>query len=211
MDRIPIKTNPKLFDLAVSQLQTALGDNLPWLDYSFGLCERLTDIKDGRKFHSANLYLGGGRYEQIMPCDELGNFSFFYLRDTQNFSTNERVIKSPFSLIIWYNLDKVSLATDERNREAIKEQILGILKQRLFSSWLTLSKIYEKTESIFADFSYEHTNNQFLMSPYAGLRIDGEIKVIRPCEQLYVETWYLKDKNALYLCDKNSNRLIYKH
>jgi hypothetical protein len=182
MDRIPTKTNPRLFDYAILKLQTALADGLPWLNYSFGNCERLTDVKDGRKFYSANIYVGGGKYEQIMPCAELGNFSFFYLRDPQTFGTNDRnLLKTPFSLVVWYDMRKVSLPTDERNKEAVKGQILDILSRREFSSWLTLGKLYEKPENVFADFSYEHYNNQFLMSPYAGVRIDGEMTLRIPC------------------------------
>lgn len=84
MDRIPIKTNPKLFDKAVLPMQKVLADIL-WLDYSFGICESLVDVVDGKKYTSANLYLGDGKYERIEPCEELGNFSFFYLKDPQSF------------------------------------------------------------------------------------------------------------------------------
>ena len=46
MDRIPQKTNPKMFDLAVLPIQRALAANLPWLDHAIGICEQLTDIKN---------------------------------------------------------------------------------------------------------------------------------------------------------------------
>lgn len=83
MDRIPQKTNPKMFDLAVLPIQKALAANLPWLDHAIGICEQLTDIKNKKPFNFAALYLSNEQYEQIMPCEELGNFSFFYLRDPQ--------------------------------------------------------------------------------------------------------------------------------
>lgn len=181
MDRIHHKTDPKLFDKQVLKIQEALADNLPWLDYAMGICETLTDVKDGKKFVSANLYMGKGQYMQVMPCNELGNFAFFTLRDPQDFGAKDKsLIKSPFSLIIWYDTRKVSLPTDERNTEAIKGQILGILNQLRFP-YLSLTRIYEKPQNVFADYTYDHTNNQFLMSPYAGLRIDGVIEVRIPC------------------------------
>ena len=68
----------------------------------------------------------------------------------------------------------------EKRREQIKAQILGLLTSARFP-WLTITKIYERPENIFSDFNYDYTNNQFLMSPYAGLRIDGEMKVRVPC------------------------------
>lgn len=180
MERIPTKTNPKGFDRTIAILQESLGE-LPWLDHIFGLCETLTDIKDGKRFTSANLYVGNNHYEQIMPCEELGNFAFFVLRDPQTIAPrNKTLISSPFSLIVWFNATKVSLPTDERDLEAIKGQIMGILN-RNHSNLFTITKIYEKPQSIFSDYSYDHTTNQCLMSPFAGFRFDGEIVATIPC------------------------------
>lgn len=178
-DRIPTKTNPVLFDYAAKQIQTALAE-FTWFDHCFGIMEKLTDVKEGKKFSSANLYIGKGKYEQIMPCAEIGNFSFLMLRDPQTIARDPNLISAPYSLIVWYDMRKVSLPTDERNREQIKAQILGLLTSARFP-WLTITKIYERPENIFSDFNYDYTNNQFLMSPYAGLRIDGEMKVRVPC------------------------------
>lgn len=169
-----------MFDLAAAKVQQALADGFPWLDHSFGILEKLTDVKENKKFNSANLYVGDGKYEQIMPCKEIGNFSFLLLRDPQTIGRDKNIVKSPFSLIVWYDMRTLSMPYDERNREAVKAQILGLLGQSHFS-WLTIAKIYERPENIFADFSYDYTNNQFLMSPYAGLRIDGEMLVRIPC------------------------------
>lgn len=181
MDRIPHKTNPQLFDKEVLKVQNALADALPWLDHSFGICEVLTNVKDGKKFTSANLYRGKGQYTLVMPCEELGNFSFFLLKDPQEIVNRDRnLIKCPFSLIIWYDTRKVSLPSDERNTEAIKGQILGVLNTMRFPN-VTINRIYEKPSNIFNEFSYDYTNNQFLMSPFAGLRIDGNIETRIPC------------------------------
>lgn len=180
MERVPIKTNPKLFDSAAAQIQLELS-SLEWLDHVFGICEKLTDVKEGRKFHSANVYAGKEQYIQVMPCKELGNFSFLVLRDAQQIGKRDgNVIVGPFSLIIWYDMRTLSFPLDERNRESVKAQILGLLNSRRFP-WLTFNKIYEQSENVFADFSYDYTNNQFLMSPYAGLRLDGEMRVRIPC------------------------------
>lgn len=183
MDRVPIKTNPRLFDAAAAQVQRALADGCEWLNHVFGICERTTDMKEGKKFNSANLYVGNQQYEQIMPCDELGNFSFMYLRDPQTLARKDsKLITSPFSLIVWYNMEKMYFSDDERNREAVKAQVLAILNQARFS-WMALGRLYERPENVFSDFSYDYVNNQFLMSPYAGFRIDGEMTVRVPCWQ----------------------------
>lgn len=181
MDRVLTKTNPKMFDLAVKPIQEGLASRILWLDHIFGLCEALTNVKDGKRFTSANHYKGNGQYEQVMPCKELGNFAFFYLRDPQSvYQTNRNRVFSPITLIIWFDIRKVSLSTDERQKEAIKAQILGAINS-LHNPYFTVTKIYERPETVFKDFSYEHTNNQFLMAPYAGFRIDGEISAEIPC------------------------------
>src|SRR5574344_2239912 len=162
MDRIVTKTNPKLFDKEVLKIQEALADAFPWLDYSLGICETLTEIKKGRKFTTPNVYDGKGQYTQIMPCEELGNFSFFTLRDPQEITKNNNLVKSPFSLIIWYDMRKVSLPSDERNTEEIKDRILGLLDE-LHNPNLTITRIYEKWQNVFADFSYDTIKNQYLM------------------------------------------------
>lgn len=175
MDRIVTKHNPKMFDKAVLPIQNALASAFPWLDHVIGICETLIDKKDNKPFKSANYYIGGGQYEQIMPCEELGNFSFFYLRDPQVFGAKDQnLVKSPFSLVIWYDLTNVLPEYDERNTEQIKGQIMGVLNS-LRLPYLKITKIWEKPTNVFTDFSYDPASNQFLMHPFTGLRIDGEM------------------------------------
>lgn len=181
MDRIPQKSNPHLFDREVLKIQKVLADAFSWLDHSIGICETLIEVKDGKRFVSANLYKGNGHYEQIMPCDELGNFSFFTLRDPQEVVKNNMIVKSPFSLIVWYDTRKVSFPCDERDTEQIKGQILGVLHGMHAYPALEITRVYENPKNVFADYSYDSVCNQFLMSPYAGLRIDGVIYASIPC------------------------------
>ena len=181
MDRVPIKTNPKMFDRVVIPMQRAFADAFPWLDHSIGICEHLTSTKEKKRYNFPALYIGGGQYEQIMPCEELGNFSFFYLRDPQTFGTRDRnLVRSPFSLVFWYNLTEVLPEGDERNREQIKGQIMGVLN-RLHIANLEITRIYEKPDNVFGDFSYDQTDNRFLMHPFSGLRIDGYMTVRADC------------------------------
>lgn len=181
MDRIPVKTNPQMFDKVVLPIQRALASAFPWLDHAIGICEYLTSTKEKKRYNYAALYMGNGQYEQIMPCEELGNFSFFYLRDPQTFGAKDTaLVKSPYSLVIWYNLMEVLPEGDERNREQIKGQIMGVLNN-LHLAGFEVTRIYEKPDNVFSDFSYDHANNQFLMHPFTGLRIDGYMTVRADC------------------------------
>lgn len=175
MNRIPIKSSPRLFDKAIGEIQTQIGRRISWLDHVFGLCEVITEVKHGKRVKTANIYTGNGQYAQVAPCSELGNFCFFMLKDPQSISApSSRVVSSPFYAIFWYNIEKVSSSVDERNTEAIKEEILQCLS-RIRTPHIIWSKVYERPENIFSDFSYDFTSNQFLMYPYAGIRIEGEI------------------------------------
>ena len=181
--KVYIKEDSRLFDASVAQIQLCLAQNIGWLDNIFGLTERLTERKDGKTFTSANIYTNKGRYIQVMPCAELGNFCFFYLRDPQKvWEKSASVLKSPFSVVFWYDVDKVSSSPAKRNREAVQEQIMTVLGQfHLRGVTYSLEYIYEQPQNVFKDFDYDHKVNQFLMHPYGGLRIDGELRVNVPC------------------------------
>lgn len=171
-----------MFDAEVAKIQVQLAKKLPWLKHAFGICERLTTMKDGKRFNSANAFIGD-RYVQVMPCRELGNFCFFALKDPQTYWDKDTdVIFAPFSLIFWYKVDECSSSPDMRNAEAVKSQILSVLDSTHFGgSIFTLNRIYERAENVFSDYSYELTDNQYMMHPYAGLRIEGELRANVPC------------------------------
>lgn len=181
MDRILTKTNPKMFDKAVLPIQNALASAFPWLDKVIGICETLIDRKENKPYKTANFYIGSGQYELIAPCEELGNFAFFYLRDPQTLGAKDKnLVKSPFSLVLWYNLTEVSSEYDERNTEQIKGQIMAVLSD-LHLPYFEITKIWEKPQNVFSDFSYDPTSNQYLTHPFTGIRIDGEIVARLEC------------------------------
>lgn len=184
MERIPIITDPVLFDKAVADMQTALGE-IGWLDHIFGLCEKNTRVIDGRRYDVATVYTGYDQYEQIEPCFELGNFCFFYLRDPQEFVRNfGGRMRSPLSAIFWYDMRKAGNSPEGRNREAVKAEILSTLTgAHLPGGIFEWTRIYEEPKNVFADFSYDYVDNQFLMSPFAGFRIDGTLYADIPCHE----------------------------
>ncbi len=173
-----------MFDAVVAEIQTYLGGRFQWLDHVFGIAEKITRYNpDGKKFTCASVFMSDQQYTQIEPCRELGNFCFFILRGPQYINPKDREqITAPFSVVFWYDMTQVSSEPTSRNREDIKGQILRALSTvRPTNGSVTFNKIYEEPEKIFSDYSYDHTHNQFLMSPYAGIRIDGEITTTIPC------------------------------
>ena len=183
MERIPILSDAVLFDKAVADLQRELG-KISWLDHIFGICERNTRIIDGTRCNIATVYTGGNQYEQIEPCSKLGNFCFFYLRDPQDFLPNDRQrMQSPISAIFWFDMRTAGNSPNARNREAVKAEVLNLLREsHLPGGIFQWSRVYEEPRNVFADFSYDHVDNQFLMHPYAGFRVDATLYADLPCE-----------------------------
>ena len=77
MDRTPKQTNPQLLDRVIGVIQTALADNLPWLNFAFGRAERTKKEIDGRIYFLPTVYVGKNDYAEITPDDtHFGCYSF---------------------------------------------------------------------------------------------------------------------------------------
>lgn len=185
IERVPLRQNPKLFDRVIGELQQGLKSRLAWLEYSFGRAERLVKTIQGVRVYSPNVYVGRDNYELVTPDTvKKGNYSFFVMEEPQEVSSplhdNVR-IKAPFSLIVWVDMRKVS-DDDERNTEAVKEEILLALEDiTLRKGRFTVTRIYERAENVFAGFTLDEVDNQFMMSPYAGWRFYGEMMITNDC------------------------------
>lgn len=187
---LPKHTRPYLFDKVIHELQQALKNGLPWLDHSFGRAERLVKTVDGKRIYTPNVYKGAEQYEQILPDDRHGCYSFFVLHEPQevlNRMQMEVRIKTPFSLIMWVDMRKVEQEMrmpDERNTEYIKEQVLSVIATAFLKKGsVSVARIYEKAENVFDGFSLDEVDNQYLMSPFAGFRFYGEMIVTNDCNQ----------------------------
>lgn len=185
---LPIHTTPYLFDKVIEELAQDMKDNLAWLDASYGRAERLVKTIDGKRIYTPNVYKGGDQYELLLPDDRLGCFSFFVLHEPQevlNRMQMEVRLKAPFSLIVWVDMrrvEKTMQMPDERNSEYIKEQVLSVISRaRLSKGSVAVMKIYERAEHVFEGFTLDEVQNQFLMSPFAGLRFYGEMIVTNDC------------------------------
>lgn len=179
-------TTPHLFDRVIQDLQGGLAQ-LTWLTHIFGRSERLVKMKDGMRYYTPNVYYKKDEYIQLLPDNkELGNYCFFVLEEPQTVSipygTSNR-FKAPFSLIVWVDMRTVGATYDDRNTEDIKEQVVKAIRR----AWLrhgavTVERIYERAENVFNGYSLDEVDNQYLMAPFAGFRITGEMQIDELCE-----------------------------
>lgn len=179
-----------LFDRVIQGLQDALGA-LTWLDHIFGRSERLVKMVEGRKYYTPNVYAHNGEYIPLVPDNTmLGNYAFFVLSEPQQVSVpmgRQNRVKAPFSLIVWVDTRTIDLWSekDSRNTEYIKEQLLKTVQR----AWLrhgsvSVDRVYQLAENVFDGYTLDEVDNQYLMAPFAGFRLTGEIIVDEECDEV---------------------------
>lgn len=187
---LPHFTQPYLFDKVIEEIQQSLKANLPWLDVAYGRSERLVKTINGRRYYTPNVYIGRGEYDSLLPDDRRGCYSFFVMSEPQQVKQQVQTevrIKAPFSLIVWADMrcvERVMHLPDERNTEYIKEAVLSVLNTTLTRRGsFDVQAIYERAENVFQGFTLDEVDNQFLMSPFAGFRLVGEMIVTNDCNK----------------------------
>jgi hypothetical protein len=176
-----------MLDRVLARIQEGLV-SLPWIDAAFGRAQRLTRVAaNGRRIVTPNVFCGGWNghgpndYIEVSPDSKIGNFSFFEIEDPQTIDAGPwaRSIRTPYSLIVWFDLTRVYGVETNRNTEFLKSQILHLLNGRygwhLSGGRVSVNRIYERAENIYRGYTITEIDNQFLMHPYGGFRMDGEL------------------------------------
>lgn len=181
----PIIDNPVMLDFVIGEIQQGLAEQITWLDVAFGRSQRLSKMMNGKRIITPNVYCGGWNghgpndYIEVSPDSKIGNFSFFEIEDPQTIDPGPwaREIKTPFGLIVWFDLTRVYNSATDRNTEKLKAEILHCLNGRtgwhLTDGRVIINRIYERAENIYRGYTLSEIDNQFLMHPYAGFRFDG--------------------------------------
>lgn len=184
MDRVIKPSNPVLFERLFAEIQDGLASNIGWLNHIFGKAERLVKEINGRKYYTPNIYIDGNDYELIAPDSRLlGNYSFFVLEEPQDvdyYRGEPNNITAPFSLIVWFDIRTIN---DDRNIEQAKQDLLRALNGGIYvtSGRYRITRIYERAENIFKDYTLDEIDNQYLMHPFCGFRFYGEVEVDDDC------------------------------
>lgn len=189
----PVIRNAVMLDRVIGEIQNGLVENISWLDVAFGRSQRLTKMIGGQRIITPNVFCGGWNghgendYIEVSPDSKIGNFSFFEIEDPQAIDAGPwaRNIRTPYALIVWFDLTRVYDEPDNRNTEYLKAQILRVLNGR--SGWhlqqgrIVINNIYERFENIYRGYSLSEIDNQFLMHPYGGFRFDGILEFDELC------------------------------
>lgn len=179
------KSDEQLFDMVIGSIEAGLEQHLPWLTNIYGRAERLVKEQGGVRRYTPNWYKGGDDYELLLPDQGLGNFCFFVMDEPEDVAWNvgERSrLQAGFSLIVWIDMRTVE-DSDERNTEAVKAQVLRALNGgiRMRHGAFRIDEIYTRAENVFQGFTTDEVDNQYLMSPFCGLRFHGVLNVMDVC------------------------------
>lgn len=190
--KVLIPPNAVRFDKYLGQIQQALADGLPWLTHAFGQAQRLVRLGgDGRtRIHYPGVhYHSNKEYLDMMPNENYGNFSFFYLLDPEEVvdysQNNYNRLELKFTLIFWLNVNDLEAS---QTLEKAKSDIQSVITRNLniqgqSRGTLKLNRIYKEAERIYREFDIREIETQFLMRPWAGLRFEGELTIFESCTE----------------------------
>ena len=178
--------NPVLLDKVLGQLCDALAANVSWLTNVYEKAQRLIE-KDvqGRDLYFPAIYTGETEYLSMLPDSRLGNFSFFDIPDAYRFPEYNRYTVNkfftPFRLVVWFD-ERTIWGPGVSNREQLKMDVLAVLGQTtLKEGGLRIDKVCERHENIYSGYSLAEVDVQYLMVPYGGFAVEGELELSEEC------------------------------
>lgn len=178
---IPVLDDPKLLDVALMQIQSALVSGLSWLDHSFGRAQVIKESKNKKVIISPAIYVGVKEYRSAFPDSHLGNFTFFDVSDkitVLRASRSNTEFEANIGLILWFDYRKVyPVDWQTRTIENIKDEVFAVFRGFAMTGLQPVIKTTsERANNIYKDYTDKEIDGQFLMRPYGGLRIDFTLK-----------------------------------
>ena len=190
----PVLVAPSSLDAALLELSTKLLNAFTWLDRAYGKAEKLEEKVDGRKRTYPGLHVGGNEYLQLIPDDNIGNFSFFKAENGDSViwghSSTSR-LSTKISLILWFNFNDVygsQSAADGKTIDNVKDLILSALTTMYLSKGaFEVTEIHDLPSTVYDGYSLVYSDpdwigvdrvnleagNLFFMRPYGCLKFDG--------------------------------------
>jgi hypothetical protein len=185
----PTLTNPQLIDNAINGINSRLLTGLSWMDNAYGKAQKLTKTKDSKKYKYPAVYVAGGRnreYFEMFPDEHKGNFSFFDVEDESfdNWNPGEyQFLTVDFGIVFWFNIEKIYPADfATRTNENVKREILDAISGiNIPGGKLRITGIKEEAGDIYPGYDHNEVDNQFLIRPFGGMRIEGKLKIRVSC------------------------------
>jgi hypothetical protein len=187
MNPTPITiSSPQLLDAACKQIGDVLKANLSWLTSAYGLSEKRERLKDNVRTLYPAIYCGGGEHLKMLPDEHLGNFCYFDVQDGYQVESIPRKywrLEATVGLVFWFDLRKVYPTTFDANTdENVKAAVLTALQKTMAPTFrFTVTRVYDRSENIYRGYTLSEIDNQFLMRPYGGFRLEGTLVYENAC------------------------------
>lgn len=176
---------PMLLDKMFNDIQQHLIDNVDWLDLAYGQAERI--MQRTEKFERTYIpayFMQGEDYENLLPDDRKGNYSFFTVDDNQSIEGAKgrpARISGTCNLIVWLNVRTI---TNGWGKEQAKNAILNALTAlNLSYGHLQVTNIFERAEAVFSGFTLEEVENQYMTYPFCGFRFVCDYTIRQDCHE----------------------------
>lgn len=194
--KIPVVKTPKLFDEAINEFNQRLAVELPWLTYLFGQSEPMSrKLGNGGVQVFPSVYAGENHeneYQSVLPDElfgsgsEIRGYSFFEIGsptyDSFKITSPVNYLDADVGIVFWFNLKKVLSDPEEyRNWDLAIFNIIEAIKKcsQSFSGVVTPLNYTKKASEIYKEYSLKEVDQQFLLHPFAGVRVNCDMRILQ--------------------------------
>ena len=176
-----------LADDILTSINASLTANLSWLDATYGKVQKLQRVgADGKVVRYPGIYIGGETHDYIslLPDQTIGrNYSYFEIDEVVDYENIDRNIRAnfKFKLVVWFYWPDLYADHEDRSIEEVKAQVLNVLTAAPYSRSVAVYQIREDAPGIYAGYTHQEIDRQFLMRPYGGFSIEGEVYGAAAC------------------------------
>lgn len=163
-------------DGAIHSLQSMLASRYDWMSVfhrAYPFVE--WNAKQTKGLKVPKVWLGEYEYMNILPNDFLVGQAFFFVADDEKVSEVDPQFGADFnteiSLIVWVNTSAIPDHTTGPSIAWLKKGIVDLMANQK-NVQKVVSMTDQDAESVFEDWSIDDVDTQYLMLPYAGLKID---------------------------------------
>ncbi len=195
MSKIPrIPTfNLKGIEGKIQTLQIALGNQLSWLQYSFGVVlPHQKETEGGLVTYPGTFVDNVADVIDLRPSDNYSAYSFWEYTDPAEFpihdGTEYSMTKYPMrvynvSLIVWADADRIDSGNRNETKSEMRQDLINFFETGLIGMPLVfnISEIFDRfANQIFVGYDLDNTEN-IIKWPFVGFRINGVLSFNREC------------------------------
>lgn len=183
----------KGIEAQIQKLQIVLGDNIPWLQYSFGVV-----VPHQKEVEGAIVTYPGGFVDNatdiidLRPSDNYSAYSFWEYIDPAEVITPEGAEYSVkkyvdyeynVSLIVWADVKRIDSGPYNEVKSKMRQDLINVFETGLIGTGVifNVNQIFDRlADQIFLGYDLDNTENN-IKWPFVGFRINGVIRFNREC------------------------------